>query len=83
MQSLEEMIALFYLISISSLFLPCAFLLVPFSPLLLLHSFSVPIHICIWLKCIPLAKYAPVFTSTIPEVTAPLCHLGESLSLCI
>lgn len=82
MQSLEEMIALFYLISVSSLFLPCLSLS-SFFPTSLLHSFSVPIHICIWLKCIPLAKYAPVFTSTIPEVTAPLCHLGESLSLCI
>lgn len=84
MQSLEEMIALFFLISISSLFLSCVILfhLFPFllyfvlSPYSCLHETQ---------RHIPLSKCTPLFSSTFPE---PDCSslpftVGESLSLCI
>lgn len=68
MQSLEEMIALSSLISISSLFLSCVFPFLLFF-LSLLHSLSV--LICLYVtqrrKCIPLSKCTQLSSSTLPE----------------
>lgn len=80
MQSLEEMIALLSLISISSVSLACVILVLLF-PLLLYFTLSLSSRLCVTQWHIPLSKCTPLFSSTFPE---PDCHLaGESLSLCI